>query len=148
MQRFELILAFSNKIPDMHLFQGKIDSTGILVLEIFAFAFLIFVLFAILNYWKAKRLESLPASYGDANQLLDFIADIAGLGISDRWILRKLAKEMKIAQPSAFLLSPELLIQANEFWVKSHKLASTKAWGTYRLNFIATQIFGLPISKL
>ncbi len=143
-----IFAAFPTKMPDMHLFEGKITTTGFIILFIFIAGLVLFAIIAALRAWHAKRMENFPPIYGDANELLEQISDITGLGLSERWILRKLARDMKISQPAAIILSPELLSQANKVWRNSHKLATTKSWGTSKLDYISRQIFNIPVSKL
>lgn len=148
MSTFNIIAAFPDKIPNMHLFEGKISTTGFVILLIFIAALIIFTIIATLRAWRAKQMENFPPVYGNSNELLEEISDIARLGLSERWILRKLARDMKISQPAAIALSPKLLAQANKVWRNSHKLYTTKSWGTARIDYISKQIFGTPISKL
>lgn len=143
-----IIGAFPSRIPNMHLFEGKITPTGYFILISFTVAIAIFIVISLLRAKRAKQMENFPPIYGDADQLLEQLSDITGLGLSERWLLRKLAREMRIPQPTAFLLSPELLSQASDFWQQRHNLATTKAWGIAKLDYISRQVFSVPISEL
>ncbi|MFA5865276.1 MAG: hypothetical protein WC975_11390 [Phycisphaerae bacterium] len=132
----------------MKLFQNSQGTTGIVVLCIFFGAMLTWVGFALMSYLRTRRLEKLPAITGSPNTLLDQVCSLAGLGISDRHLLKKVAFRMKLPQPTSILLSPALLLQAAKTWKQTHRFSPTQNWGINRLDHIARQVFGKPLSDL
>lgn len=143
-----MILAISDTMPQMKLFPDSVSTVGWYVLYIFGLSFLIFAAITWYRYYKQERLANLPNVIGNADSLFEEASNILKLTFSERKLIKKIAKEMKLAQPTSILLSPTLLVISAEFWEKHHNRFLTKQWGLDKLDSIANQIYGRPLRKL
>ncbi len=134
--------------PQMKLFQDSQGTAGIVVLALFAGGILTWFGFAFLSYLRKKRMEQFPAILGDPRALLDQVCGVIPLGITDRYLLTKVAYKMRLAQPASLLLSPALLVEAAKTWKKTYRFRPTQLWGINRLDVIATQIFDQSLHDL
>jgi hypothetical protein len=146
---FNPILAlFNSPDPQMKLFQTPPGTTGIVILVILLAGLLTWVEIAYLSYRRKKQMEQFPAILGDPRGLLDQVCNVIPLGVTDRYLLKKVAFQMRLPQPASLLLSPALLVEAAKTWKKTHRFTPTQNWGTSRLDSIATQIFGKSLDEL
>jgi hypothetical protein len=143
---FPIAQAFPNP-PQLKLFQDS-GLAGIVVLCIFIGGMLTWFGFALIGHYKRKRLELLPAILGDRHAMLDHICTLAGLGISHRYLLNKVAFRMRLSQPASIVLSPELLVEAAKTWHKTHRFTPTQAWGINKLDHIARHVYEKSLSEL
>ncbi len=132
----------------MRLFRDVDGTVAIVIFSIFLGGLLTWIGFAVISYLRRKRLDQLPPILGEPDAILDQLCSIAGLGISHRHLLHKVAFRMRLPQPASILLSPELLVQAARKWKDSHRFGPTKKWGLHKLDYIARQVFDKSLHEL
>jgi hypothetical protein len=130
------------------LFNDDLTRTGIIVLAVLLGGFLTWFSFSLRQYIREKQLEKLPAIMGDSKKMFEQVCNLLQLGISDRYVLKKMAWQMRLPQPTSILLSPNLLLQAADTWHASHRLGPTRQWGLWHLDAIAAKAFGRSLGEL
>jgi len=144
-----ILIAQSNSFQQpLRLFQDSPGTTGIIIVAIFLGGMLTWFGFALMGYLHRKRLEQLPPILGNPKAMLDQMCTLVGLGISDRYVLTKVAFRMRLPQPASIILSPELLVQAAKIWHESHHFTPTQLWGINKLDHIARQVYEKSLSEL
>ena len=136
------------EIQDLKLFQDPIGRMGIIVLAILLGGLVTWFGLALIGILRQRRRENLPAVIGDSEVILDRVCSLTGFGISDRYLLKKVARRMNLPQPAGILLSPVLLRQAAEVWIKAHRFSPTQNWGAHRLDRMARMMFGKSLKEL
>jgi len=134
--------------PDLKLFSGSIDTAGTVVIVLFFAALFVAAIVALGGYIHQKRLERLPAILGRPRQLLDEAGTAVELTITDRYLLNKLARRLRLPQPVSILLSPVLLVNAGRLWRRTQYPASAKQWGINKLNRLAKVIYQQDLNQL
>jgi len=130
------------------LFNDELTRTGIIVLVIILSGLLTWLGLSLRHYFHEKRLEKLPMILGDSRKMFDQVCNLLQLGLSQRYILKKMAWQMKLPQPTSILLSPVLLVQAADHWYASHRLSPTRQWGIRHLDDVAVKVFGCSLEDL
>jgi hypothetical protein len=135
---------------DLNLFQSQDIATraGQIVIFLFLLGLFVWILAGLIDYLKSRRLEKSSTIYGDPKALLESACNLLGLGISERFILRKTASWMSLSQPVSILLCPKLLKKAADTWEKRHFFTPTKLWGQNRFNYLSKILFDKPISQI
>jgi len=134
--------------PNLKLFQDPLGRVGVIVLVVVVVGMLVWFGGGLFAMYRRRRAERLPAVFGDPQDMLDRVCVLAGLGVSDRYLLNKTARRMNLPQPAAILLSPVLLRRAADTWIRAHRFAPTQNWGLHRLDLIARTLFGKPLREL
>ncbi len=142
-----MIFAFGDTIPYMKLFPDSISRVGWIVLIGFGAGISILLAIAAYRYYNQRRQLKAPLVVGNPDILLEYVADSLNLTFSDRRFLKRLAREMQIAQPVSIILTPNLLIIAANFWEVKHT-RFVRNWGLERLNTLAKQIYGKTLTEL
>lgn len=130
------------------LFSEPLDTTGVVVLVIFAAALVGAGLMALFGYIRQKRLEKLPAILGRPRQLLEEVQGIIELSASERRLLQRMAFQMRLPQPVSLLLCPALLVQAAHFWQQSHRTAAARQWGLSRFDALSRRVYRCSLNQL
>lgn len=85
---------------------------------------------------------------GDSELLFQNIHAVLPLSWSDRRLLRKIASRLKLAQPLAILLAPQLLARAAVCWRQLARSKYTSDWGISRLNDFARKLHDTNLKVL
>ncbi len=144
----QYILGLPENFPHMNLFSDSPGPAGFVVIAIFLFVVLLSIVIAVVRHIHAKHIDNSPLVLGDSKLLLNYTCDILGLGFSERRLLRKLAAKMQISQPTAIILSPNLLLNAARTWKSICLFSTTKQWGISKLDNIARTVYGKRLSSL
>ena len=114
--------------------------TGMLVLVIIGVVVIIGLL--ILNRVQGGREASHKNSAG--NLFRDVLGELS-LGLNDRALLRRVVKELKLAQPASMLLTPKLFAEAAYGYLTAKE--GKAGADMQRLETICQQLFGQPIPE-
>lgn len=85
---------------------------------------------------------------GNSELLFQNIDAIMPLSRSDRRLLRRIASRLKLAQPLAILLAPELLAKGAVCWRQLARSKYTSDWGIGRLNDFARKLHDTNLKVL
>lgn len=110
-----------------------------------AYVLAAFLVFLLVLYWLsvAQRRRTNPIARQPQKLFRAVLRDL-GLSFSDRLLLQSVARTSGFKQPTAMLLSPELLERASRQWHDGVLLKSVRSAAWRRLSAACRQIHGQP----
>jgi hypothetical protein len=111
----------------------------IIVLTLVVIALGLLILAALQRAKKGRNVRS-------PNRLFGRLLRPLGLSVSERMLLRRVARKLKLHQPTLLLLSPDHYAQLAEQFVGFSSWDSTRGSLRVRLDAISRKLFGQPSS--